>query len=280
MNNSYLLAAALALGMVPGRAAANDVQARGAAGTHSSSASAEEPKANDSTPGCGATSGAGTGGSGNLDCSQCQCGEPATGGTGASMGTESVAPAATPSESNVTVIPVNEEPSEKRRASAQGLSVQALGGIEGYTSSLAPRINPGATYGVMITAQSAKIFGLELGYSGANNLIVDGVAPANARVIRNGGAADLKISLLPGVLEPFFFGGVGINRADIRNNAPGSGYQDDTFGTVPLGGGFNYRAGHFLVGARGSYDILFSNDYTSKNPGNTWAANLQMGGSF
>jgi len=48
-----------------------------------------------------------------------------------------------------------------------GITFLAGGGVEGYTGSLAPRIGPGASWGVTVGLQPLKVLGVELGYTGA-----------------------------------------------------------------------------------------------------------------
>lgn len=273
MRISYLLAAALALGMVPGRAVANEDENQSSAASQGASGGAAD--CSQCQCGQGASS---AGGSSQLDCSPCPCQPPSTGGTGAPS-----------SETNVTVI-TGEQGQPKEKKPNEGLGVALLGGVEGYTSSLAPRLNPGGGWGLMVTAQPTPIVGLELAYSGANNRITDPNTSGASRIIRTGGQADLKFSLLPRAVEPYLFGGIGINRATIRSNTPDSGYQPDTFGSVPVGGGVNFHAGHLVVGARGTYDWLFGQSFaptsgsklgiTSAPFGDIWRADLNLGGTF
>ncbi len=193
MRISYLLAAALALGMVPGRAVANEDENQSSAASQGASGGAAD--CSQCQCGQGASS---AGGSSQLDCSPCPCQPPSTGGTGAPS-----------SETNVTVI-TGEQGQPKEKKPNEGLGVALLGGVEGYTSSLAPRLNPGGGWGLMVTAQPTPIVGLELAYSGANNRITDPNTSGASRIIRTGGQADLKFSLLPRAVEPYLFGGIGI----------------------------------------------------------------------
>lgn len=282
MRISYLLAAVLALGMVPGRAAANQGDSQSAGASQSPSAGAADCSQ------CQCGQGA-TGGSGDIECTPCEC-PPSTGGAG--VGGAGAAMGAPGDETNVTVI--TGEPSEKEKSANQGLSVALQGGVAGYTSKLAPRIEPGGGWGLLVAAQPTPIIGLELSYLGASNYIDDPLAGGGSRIVRTAGQADIKFSLLPRAVEPYLFGGIGLNRATIRNNNPvaaSAGYQPDTFGSVPVGGGVNFHAGRLLVGARGTYDWLFSQSFAPRSSdgklgitgapfGDIWRAELNLGGTF
>jgi hypothetical protein len=272
MRISYLLAAVFALGMVPGRTAANQGDSQSAGAVDCSQ--------------CQCGQGA-TGGSGDIECTPCEC-QPSTGGVGgagAAMGAQG-------DETNVTVI--TGEPREEEKSANQGLSVALQGGVAGFTSTLAPRIEPGGGWGLLVAAQPTPIVGLELSYLGASNYIDDPLAGGSSRLIRTAGQADVKFSLLPRAVEPYLFGGIGLNRATIRNNnstTASAGYQPDTFGSVPVGGGINFHAGRLLVGARGTYDWLFSQSFAPRSSdgklgitgapfGDIWRAELNLGGTF
>ena len=168
----------------------------------------------------------------------------------------------------------------KSKKDAKGITVGAVGGVEGYSGSLAPRINAGPSWGVNVDLQPTRVLGLELGYSGATNKITDPAA-TGARIIRNGANANLKVSLAPTRVEPYVFGGIGVSRADIRSggkDASAGAYRDDTFGMVPVGAGLNLRAGKFTAGLRTSYNFLFNKDFTPATPANSLGVNRKTSG--
>jgi hypothetical protein len=182
---------------------------------------------------------------------------------------------------------------EGERAPSDRISVSALGGIEGYTGALAPRIARGPSWGINVGIQPMNNVGLELAYSGAANSVEDPTA-AGARIVRNGANVNVKITLAPTKVEPYVFGGVGISRADVRQGgeqASIAGYTDDVFGMVPLGGGLNWQVGRFTAGARLSYNMLFNRDFTpgtrlnslgidNKRSGDIWNGVLNLGSTF
>lgn len=179
---------------------------------------------------------------------------------------------------------------ERERHSGKGITVGALGGVEGYTGALAPRIQPGGAWGVNVGLQPSHFVGVELGYTGAANQIGDtGMFGGDSTLVRNGGHAHLKVSLAPRAIEPYVFSGVGVSRVDFQGGAPGI-YSDDYFGHVPLGGGLNFHIGDFTAGARVSYNMLFDQDFIpgeltygtplNANNANIWNTTLHLGATF
>lgn len=168
---------------------------------------------------------------------------------------------------------------ESEKAPTEGVTVAALGGVEGYTGTFAPLIDPGAAWGVILGAQPTAVLGFELQYSGASNELT---VPAfsGGRVQRNGAGVNVKVGL-PTAVEPFVFGGVGVSRANVTDVPADTGYIDDTFGTVPVGAGLNFHAGAFTAGVRGEVNFPFSNDYLPVNTDYTiWNGRVELGGTF
>ncbi len=183
----------------------------------------------------------------------------------------------------------DERRGERERHSGKGITVGALGGVEGYTGALAPRVQPGGAWGVNLGLQPSHFVGVELGYTGAANQIGDaGTFGGDSTIVRNGGHAHLKVSLAPRAIEPYVFSGVGISRLDVQGS-PGF-VTEDTFGHVPVGGGLNFHIGDFTAGARVSYNMLFDQDFVpddltygspaNVNNANIWNTTLQLGATF
>jgi hypothetical protein len=165
------------------------------------------------------------------------------------------------------------------KAPNEGFKVAALGGVEGYTGSIAPLIEPGPTWGAVHSAQATPVLGIELLYSGATN-DVSSIALPEAKVVRNGAGVNLRFAL-PTAVEPYVYGGVAVSRANVSGVTDETGYGDDTFGTVPVGGGVNFHAGAFNAGVRGGVDFPFDNDYLPENTNFTiWNGRLELGAVF
>jgi len=296
MKLSYLLAAALTVAVVPGLASAQSSSDTSSmdtstqeSSTGTSSGSLDTSSDTSATGSTGSSMDySGTGGSGDQSAG-------ATGQAGATdqSTTYSSSPSYESSPS-YTYVDNENQGDDKKKRDMTGISVNALGGVEGYTGSLAPRIDPGAAWGVGIGLQPSRIFGLELGYTGAANNITDG----GGQLIRNGGNVNVKVSLAPTRVEPFVFTGVGLSRVDVRNSGQGilgdnsaGAYRDDIFGQVPMGGGLNFHLGKFTAGARASYNLLFDREFSPRNQGNSlgidnnekadsWTGVINLGGVF
>jgi len=236
----------------------------------------------------------GTGGSGMLQPppsqpqSQAYPQDDATGGSGIATPPPDYAPSAATAE---PIEPLEVE--EKDKNDTRGLTLLVGGGVEGYTGELAPQINPGATAGVRAALKPSKVFGIELGYSGALNNIdartggVEGGAVDGPDLIRNGGQAVATLGLLATDWHPYVLGGIGINDYNFRGGEA-QGYQDDTVGSVPAGVGFRGHVGDFTVDARANYNFLFDKEFAPGveagggdfGEGGSYQGTLSVGGTF
>lgn len=152
------------------------------------------------------------------------------------------------------------------------LSVSAGAGVEGYTLDLAPRIEPGVTYGVAVGILPPRLLGLldvglEAGYSGAvNGLDTPGPwAPADgARLTRHGAYAVASVGLLSSVVRPYVMGGLGLSVYNIRGVVRGFG--DGLVGNVPLGAGVRASYRGLTADARLGYNVLFDQRHATGAP--------------
>ncbi len=170
----------------------------------------------------------------------------------------------------------------------RGLSVLIGGGVEGYTGALAPEINPGATAGVTAALRPSKVFGLELGYSGAvNNLdrLADLGGTGGPDLVRNGGQAAVTFGLAATPVQPYVLGGVGFSDYNFRGaGAAAGGFTDDMVGNVPVGAGLRTHIGNFTADARLNYNFLFDQDFAGVDDGlneiGRYSGTLNIGGTF
>lgn len=176
------------------------------------------------------------------------------------------------------------EPERHHPADMRGVTVLVGGGIEGYTGSLAPDVNLGATAGVTANFRPSRVLGLELGYSGALNEIDPrfvGTAQNGADIIRNGGQAAITLGFTATPLQPYALGGVGFSYYNVRNGQS-AGFQDDTVGTVPVALGVRSHVGHFTADARLGYNFLFDQQFapTGSDTGGSYTGTVNLGGTF
>jgi len=170
----------------------------------------------------------------------------------------------------------------KKDADMRGLTVTVGGGVEGYTGGLAPEVRPGAAVGVTAAIKPSKVFGLELGYSGAANDLRDN-AGSGPDIIRNGGQAALTFGLAATPVQPYVLGGVGLNRYNVRNGAA-EGFRDDTNANIPVGAGLRTHIGDFTADARINYNFLLNNEFATGVDADTWTGRytgtINLGGTF
>jgi hypothetical protein len=156
---------------------------------------------------------------------------------------------------------------EAPAARERRMTVMLGGGVEGYTRDLAPQVDPGVTYGVMVGMRATRRLGLELGYSGAVNGLDLGMpddGPRSANLVRHGAYAAATVDLRGSGLRPYVMGGLGFS----SYNVPGgvTGFGDDTVGHVPLGAGLRTAFGAFTADARLNYHVLFDQQFALGAP--------------
>jgi hypothetical protein len=152
------------------------------------------------------------------------------------------------------------------------LSVTAGAGVEGYTLNLAPRIDPGVTYGVTLGVLPPPWLGvldvgLEAGFSGAVNGLDARHPQASAdgvELVRHGVHAAVTVRLFHSVVRPYVMGGLGLSVYNIRGTVRGFG--DDLVGNVPLGAGVRASYRSFIADARLNYTVLFDQRYATGAP--------------
>jgi len=168
-------------------------------------------------------------------------------------------------------LPTQPEPVVKEESSSskhmRGVSVVGNAGVEGYTGSLAPRIDPGLTYGAALGLRPSKVFGVELGYSGAVNEVDTGSSNINAAtgadIVRNGGSAVATLGLTASPVQPYILAGVGVNDYRVRGATALLGFKNDVSGDVPVGAGVRTQVGAFTADARFGYHIPFDDQFAA-----------------
>jgi hypothetical protein len=177
----------------------------------------------------------------------------------------------------------------------RGLMVTAGAGAEGYTGPLRHDVRTGIGWGVTGSIKPTKVFGLELGYSGAanqfsNEAFTSGIdTSTGVDMIRNGAHVAATFGLGAAPVQPYVLAGIGIDRYTVR---PGNTFfRDTTSGNIPLGLGIRTYIGRFTADLRGAYNVVLSNHLTTSvgsSPGlggnilnaGRWDGTLNLGGTF
>ncbi|HSP20140.1 MAG TPA: hypothetical protein VLQ79_11530, partial [Myxococcaceae bacterium] len=187
------------------------------------------------------------------------------------------------------------EDKKDTESSLRGVTVLIGGGVEGYTGSLASRVNVGPAWDVIIGLHPTSVFGIEFVYSGAINSIKYGnfglPAGNGIDILRNGGHADVTFAIGPWMVQPFVLAGVGANYYSVSSAAESAGFKSGWAGYIPLGGGVRAQIHGVTVDLRGTWSLPFSDNlYPGGSGQNTlglstgsygrWNATLNVGGTF
>lgn len=166
-----------------------------------------------------------------------------------------------------------------------GISATVGGGPEGFISDNATAFTQvGGAWNVRIGLLSRFLITPELSYIGSAQDVSAVGLDGDAILLSNGGEAALRLNILPGVFQPYVFGGVGVRHYEIVNADVNTSAlaDDDTIGIVPVGGGFTVRLDNFLLDARGTFRWAWDDDMLVLGPDeglgmSTWSAELRAG---
>lgn len=166
-----------------------------------------------------------------------------------------------------------------------GVTAMVGGGTEGFVEDNATAFTQvGGGWNVRVGVLSRFLLTPELAYIGsAQDISAVGLDP-DAILLSNGGEANLRLNILPGVFQPYVFGGIGFRHYEIVNSDVNtSAIEDsDTIGIVPMGGGFTVRLDNFLLDARGTFRWAFEDQMLTSTVDeglgmSTWMAELRAG---
>ena len=163
------------------------------------------------------------------------------------------------------------------------LSVVLEGGATHYNQGLSSGTDTGGEYGARLGIMPTPYLGVELGYLGSQNNVSQSFnAGHNVGTLRtNGGYADLRVNVLPGVVTPYVFGGYGLTHFDAPGDSTSfNALTSTTTSTIPFGGGLEANIGAFKLGGRFQYNYLFNHIYTGTGGNNNGAGvNVDKGGN-
>ncbi|RKH44182.1 outer membrane beta-barrel protein [Corallococcus sicarius] len=182
--------------------------------------------------------------------------------------------------------PPDDAPTRARRVEWKGPYFLLGLGVEGYTGKLAPNLDPGPSYGVIVGYRPNDYLGVEVGYSGGTSSLAvsESQSLGSPDLVRNGAQAAVTLGLSSLRLQPYVLAGIGVERYSVRE---GMFFQffDDTGGYAPVGAGLRFQISPRLTAeVRGSYSFLFSQDFArAQDPGagdGRYQGLLQIGGSY
>jgi hypothetical protein len=163
---------------------------------------------------------------------------------------------------------------ERRRSrihvlpNARDFALTAGAGFSDFTGSTMRDVSEGgAMWDARFLAGARSIIAFEAGYVGTFNSLngLNGGNGSSPQLISQGFDGDLRINLVPWILEPYIFGGAGYNHMLIRNRFDDPAIAarfnaSDNQLLVPVGAGLALNLGHFTLDARFTYRAIFDND--------------------
>ncbi len=170
-----------------------------------------------------------------------------------------------------------------------GIQVSGGGSVTDFADSYARGFtNVGGGWNVRVGILTRFLISAELQYVGSAQGINAAGLDNNAILLSNGAEMNLRLNILPGMIQPYVFGGIGYRHYNITNTATNtSALQDsDDIGMVPVGGGIMFRIGSsFFLDARGTFrwafeDQMLTNPVDSGIGMSTWAGTLNAGAEF
>jgi hypothetical protein len=167
------------------------------------------------------------------------------------------------------------------------LHVTANVGIADYTGNLGANTQVGPLYGVTVGAEQWDLVGVEAGYEGTTNSVS---GDGTGSVVRHDVNALLKagpsFDLAQNDLHPYVGLGLGVSYVNPTDEAEASGLRTDFLGELPLAAGVEYQVGMIRAGVRGTYRVLFFDEFAEPTPsadnpsGGLLSGQLTVGGQF
>ena len=172
------------------------------------------------------------------------------------------------------------------------MSITGGGGVQDFVSSRMRSVTQlGAEWDARVLFGTKVPIAFEAGYVGTYNALnsasfgSSGVAPF---MLNNGVDGALRINLLPWRVDPFIFGGLGYNHAQIMNRADNVALasqfrrQDDQLIVLAGAGLAGYLGKHAALDARFTYRAVFLDDINIVDHGrqDQWVVSARAGYAF
>lgn len=148
-------------------------------------------------------------------------------------------------------------------AGAAGGSLHVQAGVGLVAFPRAADVDPGAAWGVGVEIEPWRAIELEAGYQGAAFTAKAEDPSARTAAIQNGGYGLVKLApFAGGGVEPYLLGGFGLAHVNaVDEGIEGGAIEDDMISKVPLGLGVDMEFETFSVGIRGTWDLVFGNQF-------------------
>ena len=144
-----------------------------------------------------------------------------------------------------------------------GMAVSAGGGVMDFAGDSARDMTGTAgQWDARLAFGTRQAIGFEAAYIGTAGSIDAIGLDTDAMLVSNGAEGLLRVNFVPGVVQPYAFGGVAWRRYDLTNTDTNTSDvigQDDVL-EVPLGVGLGFRTGSLILDARAAYRIATDED--------------------
>lgn len=169
-----------------------------------------------------------------------------------------------------------------------GITVTGGGGVTDFAEDFARGFTDvGGSWNVRVGVLTRFLISAELSYVGSAQSIDAAGLDNDAILLSNGAEMDLRLNILPGMIQPYVFGGVGYRHYNITNTATNTSaiQNSDDIGMVPVGGGLMFRIDAFILDARGTFRWAFDDQMLTRPTGSgigmsTWEGSLNAGVEF
>lgn len=164
-----------------------------------------------------------------------------------------------------------------------GMSIMVGGGITDFTGETARDFtNLAGAWNARLTLGTRTFLGIELAYVGSSQDVEALGLDDSGFLLANGFEGIVKVNLLPGMWQPYVFGGAGWTRYTISNDDFNTSALEDSdnVATFPVGGGVGFRYEGLVVDARGTFKPTADDELFGDGAMHTWGANLNVGWEF
>lgn len=137
------------------------------------------------------------------------------------------------------------------------VNVALRAGVGGFTGNLDNYTSAGPAWGVGVNLQPFRFIGIEVGYEGSRNTLVDQslMGGGSPNLQRHGASAIVRLA--PPLIErikPFI--GAGLGASYVSTDSTSGAYRGDFMQEVPVVAGLEFNSGAITAGVRATYRFL------------------------
>jgi hypothetical protein len=180
--------------------------------------------------------------------------------------------------------PNGSQPHRPNLVTPVGIGMTLGGGVTGFTGERARNFtSTGGGWNARLVIGTRSVIAGELAYAGGIQDVNAIGLDNGATLLSNGGELLGRLNLLPGMVQPYVFGGVAYVNYRLMNedyNTSSVSASDDVV-QFPVGAGLAFRYDGLLVDARGTFRPTIEEDMFDDGEGmESWSASLGVGAEF